>query len=428
MAEQAPLIEAKAIGKDYPLPNGGKLRVLDKIDFSLYPHEIVAIIGPSGCGKSTLLRILAGLIPQTTGEVLAEGKKLKGLVPGMCMVFQNFALYPWMTVRQNIEIVLKAARMSVDEMEQKTAEAIALIGLAGFEDAYPRELSGGMKQRVGIARALVLNPKMLFMDEPFSELDAFTAEVLRSEVIKIWADKDLDLSAILLISHEINEVVYMADRIVVLGVSPTGVHGIIENKLPRPRDYRSADFLKLVEQVHDTYGHVEPASREPIPKEKTGPLLPVNPDQILGLLEYMNGQGGSQDIFKIGHDIHQHFDKVSIVLQAAALLDFVSIVHRMGSLTDRGKELLQAGRDDRHRIWKEQLLHIPIFIKIGDALKNAPKHSLDRHQILEILNQENPAQDANAQLNILIHWGDYGHLFTYHWLGRHLTLQSSGKG
>src|SRR6267154_4431511 len=191
MSKDLPLFEAKNIEKDYPLPDGQILHVLEKIDLVVYPNEVVAIIGPSGCGKSTLLRILAGLIPSTKGQIFHHGKELKGLVPDMSMVFQSFALYPWMTVKQNIEIVLKAAHVSVQEMEKKTKEALALVGLVNFENAYPKELSGGMKQRVGIARALVLNPEMLFMDEPFSEVDAFTAEVLRAEVVKIWSVQEL---------------------------------------------------------------------------------------------------------------------------------------------------------------------------------------------------------------------------------------------
>jgi NitT/TauT family transport system ATP-binding protein len=424
MSDQAPLVEAKEIGKDFPSPQGGILHVLKKVNVALYSNEIVAIIGPSGCGKSTLLRILAGLIPQTTGEVLYQGQEIHGLLPDMCMVFQSFALYPWMTVKQNIEIVLKAARVSVEEMEKKVTEAIALIGLVGFEEAYPREISGGMKQRVGIARALVRNPKMLFMDEPFSELDAFTAETLRSEVIKIWANKDVALNAILLVSHDIHEVVFMADRIIVLGMNSTSVRGIIENKIPRPRDYRSADFLKLVEQVHDTYGHIEPPTVETKPaREKAGrPLLSVTPDEILGLLEYLNRHEGSQDIFKIGPEIHQHFDKISSVLQAAQLLDFIDIVHRSVNTTEKGKVYLTANREERHQYWKDQLLILPIFTKICDALKNAPEHSLKRSDLIGILKEEFPHQDPALQWTILIHWGHYGHIFTYHRVGKYVTL------
>jgi NitT/TauT family transport system ATP-binding protein len=425
MSKESPLFEAKNIDKDYPLPDGQTLHVLDKIDLVVYPNEIVAIIGPSGCGKSTLLRILAGLIPSSGGRVFHHGQELKGLIPDMSMVFQSFALYPWMTVKQNIEVVLKAARISVEDMEQKTKEAIALIGLGGFENAYPRELSGGMKQRVGIARALVLNPEMLFMDEPFSEVDAFTAEVLRAEVLKIWAAKELRLSSILFVSHDIHEVAFMADRILVLGMSPAKVRAVIENRIPRPRDYHSQDFIKLVEQLHDTYGHIEVLAPKAQKKEKVGPLLPVTHDEILGLLRYLNMQGGSQNIFTIGAQRNQHFDKVTTVLQAAELLDFIEIVHRTVTLAKKGKEFLEGGAEIRQRLWKEQLLSIPLFIKTCELLKKAPNKSLHREQLMTFLIKELPYQNASTQLHTLARWGRYGGLFTYHKKTKQLTLMNN---
>lgn len=260
-----PILEAKNISKEFLVH--GKMRcILEKIDLTVYPDEVVAIIGPSGCGKSTLLRILAGLIPPSSGQVFSHGKELKGLLPGMSMVFQTFALYPWMTVQENIEIVLKAARITVPEMNIKTQDAISLIGLDGFEDAYPRELSGGMKQRVGMARALVRDPEILFMDEPFSEVDAFTAEGLRSEVIDLWQKNEVSLSSILLASHDLDEVVFMADRIIVLGTNPARVHVVIENSIPREkRNYLSVDFLKLRAALHDTYGKIHPHRGKYIP-------------------------------------------------------------------------------------------------------------------------------------------------------------------
>lgn len=408
------LFEAKDIEKDFPLPHGQELHVLEKINLSIHPNEVVAIIGPSGCGKSTLLRILAGLIPPTKGERYHHGHKIEGLLPNMSMVFQSFALYPWMTVKQNIDVVLKAAGASVDEMMQKTKEAIALIGLTGFEEAYPREISGGMKQRVGIARALVRNPEMLFMDEPFSELDAFTAEVLRSEVIKIWSNKKLPLSSILIVSHDVREVAFMADRIIVLGMHPTSVLAVIENPLPRPRDYHSPEFLSLVEQLHDTYGKIEPPTIKRAPKkERITPLLPATIDEIVGLLKFLWARKGSQDIFKIGAESNIHFDKLTIILQAAELFDFVGIVHRTVTLMPRGKEFLEGNEKQRHLIWKQQLLTIPLFIKMVDLLKKAPNHSLDRQELLSILSRALPHQDANIQLHTLIRWGHYGELFTY---------------
>src|SRR5580704_4004593 len=184
-----PLCETKGIQKDFPQPGEQVLHVLEKMDVQVHPNEIFAIIGPSGCGKSTYIRILAGLIPATEGQIFYRGKQIHGLLPHFSLVFQNFALYPWMTVKQNIEMVLKALDWSKEEIEKRTIEAIALIGLSGFEEAYPREISGGMKQRVGLARALVCNPEILILDEPFSSLDAFTAEVLRKELLTIWENK-----------------------------------------------------------------------------------------------------------------------------------------------------------------------------------------------------------------------------------------------
>ncbi len=263
-----PIFEVKEISKKFQLPNGHVLNVLDKISFALYPNEVLAIIGPSGCGKSTLLRIIAGLIPATSGEIFYHGKKCVGLVPGNSMIFQNFALYPWMTVRENIEIALKAKHVSAEETEKKTKDVISLIGLHGFEEAYPREISGGMKQRVGIARALVRDPEMLFMDEAYSNLDAFTAEALRSEVIEILFDKELGLQSILIVSHDIYEVTYMADRIIFLSANPARIHTNLENKIPRPRDYASSDFLNMVKTLHDIYKEVESAH----PKPKIGTI------------------------------------------------------------------------------------------------------------------------------------------------------------
>jgi NitT/TauT family transport system ATP-binding protein len=422
MSKESLLFEAKDIDKDYPLPDGQTLHVLDHIDLAVYPNEIVAIIGPSGCGKSTLLRILAGLIPPTRGKIFHHGQELNGLVPDMSMVFQSFALYPWMTVKQNIEVVLKAARASVEGMEKKTQEAIALVGLKGFENAYPRELSGGMKQRVGIARALVLNPEMLFMDEPFSEVDAFTAEVLRAEVLKIWAAKELRLSSILFVSHDIHEVAFMADRIIVLGMNPAKVRAVIENKILKPRDYRSEEFLKLVEQLRDTYGRIEVLAPKALKKEKVGPLLPVTNDEILGLLGYLNMHGGSQNIFTIGAHRNQHFDKVTLVLQAAALLDLIEIVHRTVTLAKKGREFLEGGVETRQGLWKEQLLSIPLFIKTCELLKKAPHKSLSCEQLMAFLMKELPHQNASTQLHTLVRWGHYGGLFSYHKKTKQLTL------
>lgn len=424
VVSKTPIFEAKGICKDYSSPHGQNIHVLDQIDLTLYSNEIVAVIGPSGSGKSTFLRIAAGLIPPTSGQILVRGQKFTGPLPGMSMVFQTFALYPWMTVQENIEIVLKAARVSAEEMEKRTREAIDLIGLVGFEESYPKEISGGMKQRVGMARALVRKPEMLFMDEPFSEVDAFTAEALRSELLRIWSDKTLELSSILFVSHDVREVVYLADRIVVLGMHPTTVRTVIENKIPRPRDPHSEEFNQLVEELHDTYGHIETFKKEPRLKEESpSPVVYAAKDQILGLLRYLQAQGSSQDIFKIGAEIHQHFDKVATVLDAALLLGFVEILQRTVSITSKGEEFLQGTHSMHRELWREQLLKIPLFSQLCNLLRQTPNQSLDRNEILHFLKQTLPSEDANTQLNTLIRWGRYGDLFLYHKKEKRLTLQ-----
>ena len=233
------------------MPNGKPLLVLDNVTLAIQPNEIVALLGPSGCGKSTILRILAGLIRPTHGEVLYHDQPLLGLNPGAAIVFQSFALYPWFTVTQNIEVVLAAANVPEAEAKERAEKVIRMVGLAGFEEAYPRELSGGMKQRVGMARALSVDPEILFMDEPFSHVDALTAESLRAEIVDIWGSVDKNPSSILMVSHDIKEVVYMADRIIVLTRIPAGCEPIVENHLPRPRNYRSTEFLALVDQLHE---------------------------------------------------------------------------------------------------------------------------------------------------------------------------------
>src|SRR5271167_3251296 len=247
----SPLCELRRVRHDFALPNGTPRTVLEDIDVSIRPGEVVALLGPSGCGKSTILRILAGLIRPTAGEALYHGEPLAGLNPGVAMVFQSFALYPWMSVTGNIEIVLEAAGLPREQIEERAMSAIRLVGLTGFEEAYPRELSGGMKQRVGMARALSTRPEMLFMDEPFSQVDALTAEALRAEVLDIWAEKTQQTSSILMVSHDIKEVAFMADRIVVLSANPGRVRTVVDNRVPRPRDYRSPEILRLVDQLHD---------------------------------------------------------------------------------------------------------------------------------------------------------------------------------
>ncbi len=346
------LCDARHVSHNFTLPNGQPRRVLEDINLSIGPNEVVALLGPSGCGKSTLMRILAGLIQPTEGEVFYHDRPLEGLNAGVAMVFQSFALYPWMTVRENIRAVLKAARLSPPEISARTDHALALVGLSGFEEAYPRELSGGMKQRVGIARALAVNPEILFMDEPFSQVDALTAESLRAEVLDIWSTKEKNPSSILMVSHDIKEVAFMADRIVILGANPGRVRAVVANKLPRPRDYRSPALLGLVDQLHEIITGQE-LPDAPAPEVRTGMLEPLpeaSSSEIVGLLEYLDARGGRQNVFQIAADTHREFGTTITVVKAAEMLEFVDTPRSLVVLEPEGQRFVQSDPDLRKTI------------------------------------------------------------------------------
>jgi len=244
------ICSVKNVSQSFSLSTKKSIEVLRNISFQIYENEVVSILGPSGSGKSTLLRMICGILKPSSGSVFYKGKLIDNINPNVSMVFQNFALLPWLNVEENIKLALKPLNLSKNEIEKHTTTVIRITGLAGFEEAYPKELSGGMQQRVGVARALAVQPELLLMDEPFSHVDTLVAESLRSELIDIWQLTE-NPKSILIVSHDIKEVVYLSDKIILLGGKPTQIKTIIENKLPRPRDYRSIDFLNMVDYIHD---------------------------------------------------------------------------------------------------------------------------------------------------------------------------------
>jgi NitT/TauT family transport system ATP-binding protein len=412
------LCEARAVWHDFMLPNGMPIRVLEDVNLAVKADEVVALLGPSGCGKSTVLRILAGLICPTRGEVLYRGMPLKGLNPGVAMVFQSFALLPWMTVSQNVQVVLRAARLSPAEIRARAENAIRLVGLAGSEEAYPRELSGGMKQRVGMARALAVNPEILFMDEPFSQVDALTAESLRAEVLDIWSAKDHNLSSILMVTHDIKEAAYMADRIVVLSATPGRIRTIVENRLPRPRDYRSPEALQLVDHLHDIItgselpdipeavpGPQEPQSFEPLPRASS--------NEVVGLLEYLDARGGREDVFRIASDTNREFGRVITVVKAAEILDFVDTPKRMAVLTPPGQRFVRASPQDRKAVWREQLLTLRLFREVRDILTGERRNSIHRDELIKLIQANLPQENYERLFDTFIRWARFGDLFAY---------------
>jgi NitT/TauT family transport system ATP-binding protein len=419
----AVLCEARGVSHEFTLPNGKPLVVLEDISLAIQAREVVALLGPSGCGKSTVLRILAGLLQSTHGEVLYHDQPLQGLNPGVAIVFQSFALYPWLTVAQNVQVVLKAAGFSAQEVAERSGRAIRLVGLGGFEAAYPRELSGGMKQRVGMARALSINPEILFLDEPFSQVDALTAQSLRAEVLDIWSAADQHPSSVLMVSHDIQEVVFMADRIVILGANPGRIRTILANKLPRQRDYRSAGFLQLVDQVHDIItGHELPD----LPAAAVGtyePLPEAAASEIIGLLEYLDAHGGKDDIFRIACDTHREFGRVLNIVEAAELLELVDTPRRLVVLDTAGKALVQAMPERRKDIWREQLFKVRLFRDVYDILQREAGHRIDQDIILEMIVLHMPQENYEKIFQTFIRWARFGNLFVYDETTQSIALQ-----
>ena len=421
------LCEARGVSHEFTLPNGKPLLVLEDISLGIQAHEIVALLGPSGCGKSTILRILAGLIKPTKGEVLYHGQPLHGLNPGTAIVFQSFALYPWLTVAQNVQVVLTAAGLPSAKVPERAERTIRLVGLAGFEEAYPRELSGGMKQRVGMARALAVDPEILFMDEPFSQVDALTAESLRAEVIDIWAAGRSNPSSILMVSHDIKEVVYMADRIVILGANPGRIETVVENRLPRPRDYRAPAFLGLVDRLHDIITRHEmpdvPAPAAAGPSGTIEPLPEATSSEIVGLLEYLDAREGKEEVFRIASDTNREFGRLMNIVQAAEMLDFVDTPKRMVVLDTAGKAFVKAMPEARQAIWREQLLKLRLFRDLYNLLQRQPDHSVDKDFLLETIVMTMPQENYEKVFQTFIRWARFGNLFAYDETTETISLQ-----
>jgi NitT/TauT family transport system ATP-binding protein len=408
------ICDLKSIDKDFPVPSGGEVRVIENISLEVRDRELIAVLGPSGCGKSTLMRILAGLIKPDGGEVLYHGKKLEGVNPGVAIVFQSAALYPWLTVRDNVAEPLRARGMDDAKSQETAMRIIGIVGLTGFEEAFPRELSGGMKQRVGIARALAVEPEVLCMDEPFSALDALTAETLRSEVVRFWSDRDANPKTILMVSHDVKEVVYMATRIVVLAPRPGRIRRIFENNLPYPRDYRSPAFERLVDEIHAviTETEIPDVPVAPPPSAAWQPLPPVTLSEMVGLLETLDNRGGRENVFELAEDLGREFGEVLGVVKAAELFELVDTPKQDVILVDAGRKLMKASVADRKQIFRDRLLKLRMVSDVYEQIKRADG-KLDEDVVLSTVALRLPYEDPERQLQTLVGWARNADLFDY---------------
>src|SRR5450755_1035174 len=349
------IIEARQIEKGFNRPGGGQIQVIAPITLSVEPGVIIALLGPSGSGKSTLLRMLSGLTAPTAGEVFWHGRPLREARPNAAIVFQSFALFPWLTVLENVEVPLQALGMKHLERHHRALKTLHAVGLGGFETAYPKELSGGMKQRVGVARALAVEPEILFMDEPFSALDVLTAENLRGELMELWLGKKIPTRSIFLVTHNIEEAVTLADRIIVLGRNPARIRADFRVPMQHPRARASAEFLVYVNYIYKLLTQPQLQVGPPSPLQpKAYQMLPhARRGAIAGLLELLNDHGGKLDLYQLADELRLEVDDLLPIVEAAALLGFAKSERGDAEISLRGKAFAEADIASRKALFRE---------------------------------------------------------------------------
>jgi len=431
------IIEAHQIEKFYAQPHGGKVEVIAPIDLAVYPGTILALLGPSGSGKSTLLRMLTGLSRPSSGEVLWHGRRLDGQIPNVAIVFQSFALYPWLTVLENVEAPLEARNMPSVERRKRALRMLDIVGLDGFETAYPKELSGGMKQRVGFARGLVVEPEVLFMDEPFSALDVLTAENLRNELLELWINKKMPTTAIFIVTHNIEEAVLLADRIIVLGRNPGRIRSDFEVTLPHFRDRKASRFVELVDFIYKvmTQPEVEhalpTATVEPSrPAKPKYPMLPhARPGGIAGLLEILEDQGGREDLYHLAEDSGMDVDDLLPIVEAASMLGFATLQEGDIAISEVGRGFVDADILQRKVRFREAAVNrVTLLSQMDSILRKKSDHAIDVEFFHDILDEHFSEDEVKQQLDTALHWGRYAEIFDFDAKTGRLFLPTSSDG
>jgi NitT/TauT family transport system ATP-binding protein len=431
-AAATPIIEARQLEKSYPQPDGSRIQVIAATDLAVYPGQIIALLGASGCGKSTLLRMLTGLSPATSGAVYWHGHPVGDEAPNVSIVFQSFALFPWLTVLENVEAPLEARGMPPIDRRKRSLRIIDAVGLDGFETAYPKELSGGMKQRVGVARALVVEPEVLFMDEPFSALDVLTAETLRGELLELWLGHKIPTRAIFIVTHNIEEAVVLADRIIVLGRNPAHIHADFRVEIPHPRDRKAPKFVELVDSIYRVLTKPEHKD-DTAPPRTYAPGVPAPPKTIMlphtrpggmaGLLEILADQGGRADLSRLADELSLELDALLPTVETAVLLGMLRVEEGDAVITPEGQAFAQADIQARKAIFRRAALaSVPLLRQMEQALKAKSNRTLSDEFFHDLLDEHFGEEESRRQLETAIQWGRYAEIFDYDAATGKLTL------
>ncbi|MBO0711158.1 MAG: nitrate/sulfonate/bicarbonate ABC transporter ATP-binding protein [Acetobacteraceae bacterium] len=415
-----PLVRISDVRQAYHKDTNVDLIVLDQVDLTINDGEIVALLGRSGSGKSTLLRIVAGLLRPTAGQVIWHGRPLTGPAEGVAMVFQSFALFPWLTVQENVELGLEAQGVPRAEREQRAEEAIALIGLGGYENAYPKELSGGMRQRVGLARALVVHPDLLLMDEPFSALDVLTAETLRTDLIDLWSEGRMPVKSVLMVTHNIEEAVLMADRILVFSVNPGRVANELLVTFAHPRNRLAPTFRQMVDDIYGLMTRRAPSGdgriQPPAPVTAATPLPLVGSNQMAGLLETLAAEPyhGRADLPALALSLQMETDELFPLGETLQLLHFAELEEGDIRLTEAGRHFVESDTEERKRVFAAALrTHVPLARTIRQVLDERPSHRAPALRFRDELEDHMSPDYADETLRTVIGWGRYAELYGY---------------
>ena len=418
------IIRAAQIEKYYAQPSQNRIQVISATDLEIVPGEILALLGPSGSGKSTMLRMLTGLSRPSAGQVFWHGKPIGDTEINVSIVFQSFALFPWLTVLENVEAPLQARGVAPDERRERSLHMLDVVGLDGFQAAYPKELSGGMRQRVGFARALVVEPEVLFMDEPFSALDVLTAENLRSELLELWANKTMPTKAVFIVTHNIEEAVLLADRIIVLGRNPGHIRTDFRVQLAQPRDRKSEPFTQLVDYIYKVL--TRPDAPAEVPDQQAGrkprdqrqmhyQMLPhARPGGMAGLLELLLDKGGRDDIYRLADDLAFEIDDLLPIVDAAQLLGFLKIDEGDAAITESGTEFANSEILRQKELFREAAVNnILLLRQIRRALETKSDHTVPEEFFLDMLDEQFSEEESQRQMETAVAWGRYAELFDF---------------